>query len=557
MRPKRPNSYSRDHHLEYKEDPVSRITSGRRMAVAVAIVVMTGTSCSLLPEASKPESTRESARENRFTLSLGIEPQRGLIPAETVESAGHQVLDTMFTGLIEYNSQAIPVYSGHAKKIDVSADAREFTVHLKDGWTFHDGTPVTSKSYVRAWNYVVQTHGANSHYFSTVSGYEDVYKDEEQPSTKTLTGLEVIDERTFKITLEKSFREFLKLLGYAAFYPLPESFYDDPRSFGQRPIGNGPWRAMEKFRAGEGIRLERNPDFAGAIKPKADQLELRVFGGPDEAYLAAKNDTLDVAAVPAASFGKYAQDFPDRNALKDSSLIEYIIIPMGDQRFKDKRARQALSLALDRQAIIGNGSHRPADSLLSPVIPGYRSGTCKYCTQDIPKAQALLAESGFDKSKPVELWFNPTSDWSVRAPIIAKQLKDNLGLEVVSRSNLSFGDLLDSLMAGNTEGMSRYGWVMDYPSAHNYLAPMYSTRGGSNYTKYSNPAVDKLILEGNAATSAEQSIEKYNQAEDILLEELPAIPMSFGRTAWVHSRNVSNVSIDPFGRIEHELVTVK
>lgn len=535
---------------------MSRFTTGRRITVVLALAAMGATSCSLLPQNNTPESTSGASRENRFTLSLGIEPQRGLIPAETVESAGHQVLDTMFTGLIEYNSQAIPVYSGHAKKIDVSADAREFTVHLKPGWKFHDGTPVTSKSYVRAWNYVVQTHAANSHYFNTLSGYADVYEDEEKPSKKTISGLEVIDDDTFKITLDKSFREFLKLLGYAAFYPLPESFYDDPRTFGQRPIGNGPWRAMEKFRAGEGILLERNPDFAGAVKPKADQLELRVFAGPDEAYLAAKNNTLDVAAVPSASFGKYAQDFPDRNVLKDSSLIEYIIIPMYDSRFKDKRARQALSLALDRKAIIGTGSHRPADSLLSPVIPGYREGACKHCTQDIAKAKELLAASGFDTSKPVELWFNKTSDWSARAPKIAKQLKDNLGITVTPRPNLSFGELLDKMGTGNAGGLNRYGWVMDYPSAHNYLAPMYSTGGGSNYTNYTNPTVDKLILEGNAATSAEGSISKYNEAEDILLDELPAIPMSFGRTAWVHSTNVSNVSIDPFGRIEHELVTV-
>lgn len=525
-------------------------------AVAAALIATSAAGCSLLTDDTQGQQQTSEVRENRFTLSLGSEPQRGLIPAETVESAGHQVLDTLFTGLIEYNGQAIPVYSGHAKKIDVSADAKTFTVHLKPGWTFHDGTPVTAQSYVRAWNYVVQTKAANSHYLQTIAGYEAVHEDDEVPSTAQLTGLKVLDGATFQVTLAESFAEFPKLLGYAAFYPLPDSFYDDPRAFGQRPIGNGPWRATERFRAGEGILLERNPDFAGPVKPKADQLELRVFAGPDESYLAAKNGTLDVAAVPSSSFGRYAADFPDRNLLKDSSKLEYIIFPSYDPRWKDKRARQALSLALNRAAIVENTSHRPADSLLSPVVSGHRKGACGYCTQDIERAKKLLAESGFDTSKPVNLTFNVNGDWAGRGAKIVQQLKENLGITVITKADMTFAQILDIMSSGSMEGVYRYGWVMDYPSPHNYLAPIFGTGGGSNYTKYSNPAVDKLILEGNAASSAEQSIQKYNQAEDILLEDLPAIPISFGRTAWVHSKNVSNVSIDPFGRIEHELVTV-
>jgi ABC-type oligopeptide transport system substrate-binding subunit len=109
-------------------------------------------------------------------------------------------------------------------------------------------------------------------------------------------------------------------------------------------------------------------------------------------------------------------------------------------------------------------------------------------------------------------------------------------------------------------GPFRAGWTMDYPSPQNYLEPLYSSGalppGGMNLSFYSNPVFDQLVDEGNQAASNAAAIEKYNQAEDVLLEDMPIIPMFFQVEQSVFSEHVSNVSVDIFGRVDAAQVTV-
>ena len=101
---------------------------------------------------------------------------------------------------------------------------------------------------------------------------------------------------------------------------------------------------------------------------------------------------------------------------------------------------------------------------------------------------------------------------------------------------------------------------MDYPSPQNYLEPLYSTQAqppaGSNSAFYSNPEFDELVAKGNAAGSNEEAIEFYQQAEDILLEDMPIMPMFFGLEQTVWSEKVDNVKVDIFGRVNVASVTV-
>jgi len=98
--------------------------------------------------------------------------------------------------------------------------------------------------------------------------------------------------------------------------------------------------------------------------------------------------------------------------------------------------------------------------------------------------------------------------------------------------------------------MFRMGWVMDYPSMENYLGPLYSTTGSSNYYGYSNPQFDTLVAEGAAAPSPDESIKKYQAAEDILAQDMPVIPLRFAQNNFGHSTKVRNVEIDLYSRVD-------
>jgi ABC-type transport system substrate-binding protein len=220
-------------------------------------------------------------------------------------------------------------------------------------------------------------------------------------------------------------------------------------------------------------------------------------------------------------------------------------------------------MGIDRQAIadaIFFGGREPADALIAPVVDGYREGACEYCVFDADRANQLLDEAGFDRSQPVELWFNAGAGHDAYIEAVGNQLRENLGVDYALRGDLDFSEYLPRLDQRNMTGPFRLGWSMDYPSPQNYLEPLYSTAAlppaGSNTTFYSNPQVDQLIEQGNSAGSNEEAIQLYQQAEDILLEDMPNIPMFFELEQAVHSENVSDVVIDVFGDIDVPAVRV-
>ncbi len=202
----------------------------------------------------------------------------------------------------------------------------------------------------------------------------------------------------------------------------------------------------------------------------------------------------------------------------------------------------------------------PAKSVIAPVVDGHRPDACKYCEVDVEAAKALLEESGFDVSQPVDLWFNAGAGHDAWVEAVGNQLRENLDVEYTLQGNLDFAEYLPLLDEKGVTGPFRLGWSMDYPSPQNYLEPLYSTSAlppaGSNSAFYSNPEFDALVEQGNEAGTNEEAIEFYNQAEDLLLEDMPIMPMFFGLEQTVWSENVDNVKVDIFGRVDVASVTV-
>ena len=172
----------------------------------------------------------------------------------------------------------------------------------------------------------------------------------------------------------------------------------------------------------------------------------------------------------------------------------------------------------------------------------------------------MLEETDFDTSQPVELWFNAGAGHDEWMQAVGNQLRDNLGVEYKLQGGLQFAEYLPKGDEKGFTGPFRLGWAMDYPSPQNYLEPLYSTSAlapaGSNQTFYSNPEFDELITQGNGAETNEEAIELYQQAEDLLLEDMPVAPMFFGLEQAVHSENVANVVVDAFGQVRTAEVEV-
>ena len=152
-------------------------------------------------------------------------------------------------------------YTGVAESIE-SEDATTWTVTLKDGWTFHDGTPVTAESFVNAWNYTALSTNAQggSYFFANDRGLRrpagarptTPATSSRRPPPTEMSGLEVVDDTTFTVTLSAPFAQFPVTVGYNAFYPLPESFFEDPEAAGKLPDRQRPVQGRRGVRPGPG-----------------------------------------------------------------------------------------------------------------------------------------------------------------------------------------------------------------------------------------------------------------------------------------------------------------
>lgn len=522
---------------------------------------------------SAAASSGAGATGGTYSIQIG-QPENALVPGNTTESEGNQVLEALFTGLVDYNVDTSELeYTGVAESIE-SDDNQTWTIKLKPGWTFHDGTPVESQNFIDAWNFTALSTNANdsSYFFSNVQGYDALQavtdpKDEKkiikQPTAKTMTGLKVVSPTEFTVTLKEPYAQYPLTVGYTAFYPLPNAFFADQKKFGEQPVGNGPFKADAPFVKDKGFTVSKYADFKGE-PAKADAVEFRVYKDVNTAYTDAQAGNLDVVPeILPGSIGTYQTDFPERNSERLTSDFTYMGFPLYDARFQDKRVRQAFSMAIDRQAIadaIFQGTRAPAYGAVSPVVNGARQDACKYCKFDAAAAKTLLQSTAFDTSKPVDLWFNAGAGHDEWVEAVGNQLRTNLGVDYKLNGQLDFAEYLPKAEEKGFTGPFRLGWSMDYPSMENYLGPLHTKAAqppaGSNSAFYDNPAFDGKVAEGNKAPDNAEAIKRYQEAEDLLLEDMPVMPMFFGKRQTVHSDKVSNVKLDAFITIDLANVTV-
>jgi ABC-type oligopeptide transport system substrate-binding subunit len=539
----------------------------RRMPAWLALVAALSLVAAACGGDDEPEPGPTAAPTGgEFSIQI-CEPE-SLIPQVNAETCGSQVLKGLFTPLIQFDTQDQLVYAV-AESI-TSEDNTTWTVKLRSGWTFHDGTPVTAQSFVDAWNWAAYAPNAagNNYFFGpagvNVVGYDELNPAKGKPDSEALTGLVVVDDTTFTVELGAPFSEFPITVGYNAFYPLPESFFDDPEAFNEAPVGNGPYMMDGSWDHDVGIKTVRFEDYAGT-PGNADAIEFRIYSDPDTAYRDVQAGGLDMTEVPPEQIEAAKVEFADRFIESASSSFTYVGYPLWDPQFQNPDLRKAFSLAIDRQEIIDAiyfGTLVSADDMVSPVVQGYREGVCQYCVFDAAQAKELYdAAGGYDGT--VTIWFNNDGGHEEWIEAMSNMWQQNLGITDVKFESFEFADYLGRLDAGiigdpsdGVTGPFRLGWVMDYPSMQNYLENLHGTGAQSNYTGYTNPAFDDLMAQGKAAGSLEEAVSLYQQADDLVLEDMPIIPLWFGLNQTVTSDRVSNVVIDKFSFVDVATVQV-
>lgn len=523
------------------------------------LTVMVACGALVLPLAACGSSSAGGSDDNIVRV-YGCEPQNPLIPTDTNEVCGGNPETLLFSELIGFDAKGNPK-NEVADSIEANGDNTEYTIKLKKGWKFTDGTEVKAENFTRAWSYGANAKNAQlgASFFAPIQGFEDLQKDGLK-GDEQLSGLTVVDDYTFTVKLNAPSSVFKTMLGYSGYAPLPDSFFDDPKAFGENPVGNGAYK-FDSWDHNQSIKLSKNPDYKGSFPAKNDGVWFMVYTDPQPAYADVEAGNLDsMDTVPTSALSTFESDDQVQAVNEPGNVSQSFTFAANQKHFslddEGRLRRAAVSMAIDREQIIdkvSNGTNTPAVDFTAPLIPGY--------SESVPGNEVLQ----YNPDKAKELWeqANQIAPWGDDESFdiaynadgggkdiydaICNSIHNTLGIKSQATPYPTFSEMRDDITDRKITTAFRSGWQPDYPSAYSYLYSLYDSESadgkGSNDGDYKNPEFDALIDKANTESSDDAAERDYRQAQEILFKDLPAVPLWYANNKGVAAKNVKGFTL--------------
>ncbi len=476
-----------------------------------------------------------AAAETVLHRGNGAEP-KALDPHKITGQWENNIVGDMMLGLMTEDAEGKPIY-GAATSYETSEDGLTWTWRLREGAVWSDGTPVTAHDFVYALRRINDPKTA-AEYASVTNVLKNATKVQTGELPVDQLGVRAVDDMTLEMTLEHPAAYMPALVTHPTFFPVPRHVIEQTGDAWTQPgsyVSNGAY-VLKEWRLNDAVEIVKSPTFYDAENVKIDRVVY--YGSEDTAanvrrFRAGELDTM--TPIPGDQVEQLREDLPEEVRIAPFILTQYISFNLTRKPFDDVRVRTALSMAIDRAAIVDTilkRGERVAYSLVPDVLEGYgHEPQAAFKGQGMPErieaAKALLAEAGFGPGNPLSFQFSHAQ--SADAKRIAAALQDmwkQIGVEA-TLAGTETKVMYDNLRVQNYD-VSQSGWIADFPDAKNYLFLAETRSGQMNYTKYSNPEFDALVLASDNEKDAAKRMELLQQAEQILLDDLPMTPMYFG-----------------------------
>ncbi|WP_316548713.1 ABC transporter substrate-binding protein [Klebsiella michiganensis] len=472
------------------------------------------------------------AEKQELVRNNGSEPS-SLDPHKVESDVENNIISDLFEGLVSV-SPAGEIEPRLAEKWE-NKDNTVWTFHLRPGVTWSDGTAITAQDIVWSWQRLVSpltaspyaSYPGNMH---IVNGAE-IAQGKKAPET---LGVKALDDATFEVTLTQPNAAFLAMLAHPSLVPLDKvliSRYGDKWTKPEHMVTSGPYK-LSQWVVNERIVAERNPrywDNAHTVINKVTYLPISSETADVNRYKAGEIDI--VYTVPINQFAQLKKTMGDQLDVSPQLATYYYEFNTTRPPFNDPRVRRALNMALDKdiiaEKVLGQGQ-RPAWLISQPDIGGVKLHNPEYASwpreKRIAEAKKLLSEAGYNETHPLvfNLLYN-TSESHQRIAIAASSMwKKNLGVEA-KLQNQEWKTMLDAMHTHNFDAV-RYAWIADYDDAATFLNN-FRTGDSENTSQYSNPAYDEALRNAAKASDTTARGKFYQQAEDLLGQDVPAIPV--------------------------------
>ncbi|HBS5892995.1 TPA: oligopeptide ABC transporter substrate-binding protein OppA [Klebsiella aerogenes] len=481
--------------------------------------------------AQVPQGT-ELAAKQELVRNNGNEPA-SLDPHKVESDVEFNIISDLFEGLVSVSPQG-EIQPRLALKWE-NKDNLVWTFHLRPGITWSDGTAITAQDIVWSWQRLVTpttaspyaSYPGNMH----IVNARDISEGKQSPET---LGVKALDDTTLQITLDQPNAAFLAMLAHPSLVPIDKVLverFGDKWTKPEHIVTSGPY-TLSKWVVNERIVAQRNPkywDNEHTVINKVTYLPITSEAADVNRYKAGEIDI--VYTVPVNQFALLKKTMGSQLNVAPQLATYYYELNTTKPPFNDPRVRRALNMGLDKDIIadkvMGQGQ-RPAWLISQPDIGGVTLKQPDYASwprdKRIAEAKKLLNEAGFNESHPLvfNLLYN-TSETHQRIAIAASSMwKKNLGVEA-KLQNQEWKTMLDTMHTHNFDAV-RYAWIADYDDAASFLNN-FRTGDSENTSQYSNPAYDKALHDAAKAADTAARGKFYQQAEDLLAEDVPAIPV--------------------------------
>lgn len=506
-----------------------------------------------------------SSNSDALIYNLGEDPET-IDPTLNTSSGAGSIIDNAFEGLmrLDENEKAIP---GVAESVDESADGLVYTFHLREDAKWSDGQGVTAKDFEYSWVRALTKETA-AEYAYQLFYIKNGQKFNEGKATRDELGIKVIDDYTLEVTLEAPTAYFKELTAFTTYMPLREDIVSaDPEGWALDPatyVSNGPFKLVQ-WDIKDQLVLEKNEEYWNAKEIKLPGVVFKLVTDQNTAYASLKAGDFDmVDTVPPSEIASGQEEglvtiYPNLatymlvlNVGKQSTLPEDV-----KKVLNDPKVRRALSISIDRKAIVENVTKSGQVPAYSYVPKGILNEEGKDFADkeyydanqaNVEEAKKLLAEAGYPNGEglpTLEFMYNTEGDHKLVAQAIQQDwAKIGVNVELVNQEWKVF---LNTRQEGQYE-IARHGWSGDYVDPMTFL-DLWVTGGGNNDAGYSNAEYDALVNQAKAESDQAKRWELMRQAEDILMEDMPIIPLYYYTKVKAAKPEVKGVRVSTLGHV--------
>ena len=480
----------------------------------------------------------------------GTEPQ-SLDPQIATGVPEHHIISAVMEGLVLKDRKTLEPRPGVAKSWDISDDGRVYTFYLRDNARWSNGDPHTAHDYAWSWWRALQPALGNLYAYmlfpieNAQKYYEGDISDFDQ------VGVKALNDRTLQVTLKYPTPYFLQLLDHYSLFPVHQATIEKFGDADQRGtrwtyegnlVGNGPFQLVD-WKINRRIVVQRNPHYWDKENVSLNEIIfIPIENIVTEERMFRAGQLHVTSSLPADKISVYREARDPELRIAPYLGTYYYRLNVRKPQLKDPRVRRALAMTVDRQKLVDNitkGGQLPAYAMTPPGTMGYfPKSDLKFDPQG---AKKLLADAGYpngDGFPPTEILYNTNEGHRKVAVALQDMWKKHLNIDI-RLLNQEWKVYLDSESAGQYE-ISRAGWIGDYVDPNNFL-DLFLCGGGNNRTGWCNEEYDRLILDvAPSMSSHSERLEVFQQAEKILLDDMPIIPIYTYTTVQLVDSSVKN-----------------